>query len=113
MRVSQKCSHHKKRDTGSILIEQLQKYLGSECVIALVSEKPWASITFSGMRYMFAVAGNNPGKNSISQERLEKLTDHEFDFTGQFVADILIRAGDTTNASFKIEILVIADPVSE
>ncbi|MEP2987609.1 MAG: hypothetical protein ABJN65_16200 [Parasphingorhabdus sp.] len=103
----------RKRDTGTMLLEQVQDYIGSECCITLTKEKSWASITFSGMRYMFEIVGINPDGKNISAQQFEKLANHEFDLPGQFVADILIREKDSKNAALKVEILAIVDPVSE
>ena len=105
------CSVRRKQDIGSLLSEQLQKHVGPECQILLGQEKLWASVTFSGTRYRFTVTGTGP--NAILQPRMDQLADHEFELPGYFVADVLVRQSDTENATFELDILAIADPVSE
>ncbi len=103
----------KKRDTGTLLLEQLHDFIGSEYYITLTKEKPWASITFSGMRYMFEIVRINPDGKNLSERPLNKLANHEFELPGQFVADVLIRKTGSKNSALQVEILAIADPVSE
>jgi len=103
----------KKRDIGSMLTEQLQEYLGSEHLVSLSREKPWASITFSGTRFLFEIASLNPAASQASNQRLEQLPDHEFRLPGQFVADVLIQPNSRQTGLLTIEILAIADPVSD
>jgi len=105
----------KKRDAGTMLVEQIQEYLGPEHSVTLGKEKPWASITFSGTRYRFEIAGIDQNSRS-TQDRLEKLSEHEFTLPGQFVADLLINANscrEDKTPDVVIEILAITDPASE
>ncbi|GAB5488925.1 MAG: hypothetical protein Pars2KO_24950 [Parasphingorhabdus sp.] len=103
----------RKCNISTLLIEQLQELLGSEYCIVLRKERPWASITFSGVRYLFEIVPTNSGGDSFSNRRFEQLTEHEFELPGQFVADILVRGNDGGTPTPKIEILAIADPVSD
>lgn len=103
----------RKRDIGSLLKEQLQKYVGLECQILLAQEKPWASITFSGTRYRFTVTGVDLHANRLFQSRMTKLMDHEFELPGYFAADILVHQSNSESTTFELDILAIVDPVSE
>lgn len=105
----------RKRDTGTMLVAQIQEYLGSGHSVTLVREKPWSSITFSGIRYRLEIAGFDQSSRS-SRGRLQKLSDHEFSLPGHFVADLLIdanRCRQENTPAVVVEILAIADPVSE
>lgn len=105
----------RKRDTGTMLVAQIQEYLGAGPSVTLAREKPWSSITFSGIRYRLEIAGFDQSSRS-SRDRLNKLSEHEFSLPGQFVADLLIdldscREDETPDVV--VDILAIADPVSE
>lgn len=113
MRANPRRLIRKKRDIGTLLSEQLQAYLGSTCQIAAGRQQLWASITFSGTRYRFNITGISVDENSILKQRMSKLAEYEFNLPRYFVADILVRQHDPKNRSFEIDILAIADPVSE
>lgn len=113
MRASRKYIATRKHDTGSILTDQLQDFLGSRVNVTLSRQKQWASITFSGMRYTFLITAANREAVNISTTKMKKLASHEFELPGKFVADILVHDGCSEAGTLTIEILVIADPVSE
>lgn len=113
MRTSRKYISTGKRDTGLILTDQLQNFLGSRFSVTLSRQKQWASITFSGMRYTFRISAANQEKICISSAKINKLAKHEFELPGQFVADVLTHDECLEARIITIEILVIADPVRE
>ena len=96
-------------DIGDLLIAQLMALFSPDANIRLNGEKPWASITFSGTRYGFEVKL----PSGCPDAQLQSLPDHEFDLPGHFVADVLIHERRHDAAFTLIEILTIADPVSE
>ena len=97
------------RDIGDLLSAQLMALLSHTASINLKGEKPWASITFSGTRYRFEVKLSGPHP----EEQLQSLPEHEFELPGHFVADVLIHERRHDAAFTVVEILTIADPVSE
>ena len=96
-----------------MLIEQLQNFLGSGSTVTLKSEKPWASITFSGTRYRFQYRDIQRRECASPSFDIARLQDHNFDLPGHFVADILVHNERAIETFCAIDILVIADPVSE
>lgn len=106
-------SRIRRRDTATRLLEQLQEFLEAACSIAVGRQKPWASITFTGTRYRFEISNIAAKKSEFIQSRLDKLSDYEFTLPGQFVADILVQQTGTDDIAYQIDILAIADPVSD
>ena len=100
-----------KNDVGSQLTMQLQQYFGRYGEIALKREKPWASITFSGTRHYFELITNPGVEEKAVNALLAPLISHEFDISGQFVADILVHLRVPADARIAIDILTIIDPV--
>lgn len=96
-----------------MLIAMLQLEIGLDVPIALKKERPWASITFSGTRYRFAIGLPKGRSQEKFEQRISELADHEFDLPGHFVADFLVHEKHVGDANITIEILTIADPVSE
>ena len=100
------------------LIAQLHDLIGLNCEILLNRERPWASITFSGTRHLFAIACAGRIAGDIRETLETGLCDHEFDLPGHFVADALVkpRTGRTSPVEPEqpvlVEILTIADPVA-
>ena len=99
----------RRRDPGSLLASQMEALAGGQVSVTLKRERPWASITFTGMRHSFAVdwaGATNPNE----KENLAKtLPDHEFTIPGYFVADILVT--EQSKERLLVEALSIIDPV--
>lgn len=58
------------------------------------SEKPWASVTFSGARHSFVLGFDGTEAMEAADLFIAALPDHEFAIPGRLVADATIRAVD-------------------
>lgn len=87
--------------------------MGSDYQISLQKERRWASITFSGTRYSIAIVKTGVSDETDFSKSLNSLIDHDFGLPGKFVADVLVRDEQSSEISSIVEILAIADPVSE
>ncbi len=99
-------------DPASRIVEQLQKLFGTDYVVTMVRERPWASITFSGTRHILAVKPTVRGEMTVIGSACDQLPDHEINLPGHFVADILVHRESTSDNHLTIELLTINDPVA-
>ena len=97
------------RDVGDDICEQLQELVSGLGQLHRVRERPWASITFSGTRYTFRVAGIGEGDQLATVINI--LGNHEFELHGFFVADLLVTRSEP--GRYDVEILAIADPQTD
>ncbi|HEY9090426.1 hypothetical protein [Parasphingorhabdus sp.] len=111
MRVEQKNGHNPRsaqkihrKDVGSLLIEEIRALAGPSHDVQMVRERPWASITFSGIRHSLLISQAKGGEATLPPSFADQIAEHEFDLPGHFVADILVDG-------MTIEILSIIDPV--
>lgn len=99
------------RDPGSLLASQIEALTGGRARVTLKRERPWASITFTGTRHVFAVdwlaAPNPEDRDNLATATAE----HEFTIPGYFVADMLVTGQSDTQCL--IEALLIIDPVPD
>jgi hypothetical protein len=103
----------KPKDVTTQLIEQIQPLVGLDYRVCLSRERPWASITFSGVRCRFTIAPLWKGGPAVSPSCSARLLRHAYDLHGHFVADLVIeRADDKADQTVVFEILVITDPVA-
>jgi hypothetical protein len=58
------------------------------------SERPWASVTFSGTRHSVALAFNGADAVAAAERFIDALPDHEFAIPRQLVAEAAIVAVD-------------------
>ncbi|MEO9473415.1 hypothetical protein [Parasphingorhabdus sp.] len=93
------------------LTEQLRGLTEPNCEIRLKRARPWASITFSGTRYLFQIDCVSNIRERVRKKLEEFLPEHEFDLTGHFVADAQVKAASDQADHIRIEILTITDPV--
>jgi hypothetical protein len=78
------------------------------------SEKPWASVTFSGARHSFAIAFDGNEAMDAADLFIAALPDHEFAIPGRLVADATIMAVDqralpSPRTLVEAELLVLDD----
>ncbi len=81
----------RKSDPHRLLTSALTKMLAPlEVVIDEVKVTPWASATFRGARHAFALTVS--GTDALKHLAIfaEQVGDHDFNFSGHFVADILV-----------------------
>jgi hypothetical protein len=78
--------------------------LADDAQITAITEKPWHSATFAGLRLTMQILLEGP-KSQHQAERLSiMLPDHEFSLHRHFVAEIAVRS-----ALMEIEILLIEE----
>ena len=94
---------------GLVIASQISALARGQAIVRLAGERPWASITFSGMRYSFEIERSADAEVSALQELVQFLPDHEFMIPGYFVADTVIR--DQSRSRILVDILAIIDPV--
>jgi hypothetical protein len=94
--------------------DQLLAAIGHDARIIDVAQRDWASVTFTGTRYVFRLALLVPG--SSRGPDLDALADYQFSLVGTIVADCAaeIEAQAPGNAgqtwlTISVELLTIAD----
>lgn len=100
------------KHVGALLIEQIAEIIGPDYSVALKRERPWASITFAGTRHSITLSRSAQDETSLLLYFAKKLTRHEFDLPGFFVADVVIDDPGAQDDSVALEILTIDDPVA-
>ncbi|MEH6756906.1 MAG: hypothetical protein V7676_05290 [Parasphingorhabdus sp.] len=102
----------RRRDTGVLLLEQIQRIVGLDFTVSMVRERPWASVTFSGTRHKVQIKRLAQTRSPAMTSWSRKIADHEFTLPGHFVADLLVVDETRQCNSFTLEILTIIDPVA-
>jgi len=87
---------------------------GPHAQLVRQSEKPWASITFSGARHSFVLAFDGIEAMEAADLFIAMLPDHEFTISGRLVADATIlsvdqRALPAPRTLVEAELLVLDD----
>jgi len=87
---------------------------GSEAQLVRHSEKPWASVTFSGARHTIVLAFDGAHAMEAADQFIAALPGHEFTISGRLVADATIQAVDqrtlpSPRAIVEAELLVLDD----
>lgn len=72
------------------LLSEVLKLAGPNAELVKHSERPWASVTFSGTRHAITVNFSGPDATSAGEAFVTALPDHEFTIRGQLVADATI-----------------------
>lgn len=67
---------------------------GPQAQLVRQSEKPWASVTFSGARHSFVLAFDGMEAMEPADLFIAALPDHEFTIPGRLVADATIHSVD-------------------
>jgi hypothetical protein len=78
------------------------------------SERPWASVTFSGSRHTIALAFRGEDALPAGEAFIAALPDHEFDIPRQLVADAAVVAVEHVTApevrlTVEVELLLLED----
>ena len=73
------------------------------------SEKPWASVTFSGTRHLIALAFNGPSAIADGEALIEALPGYDFSIAGKLVADAAVRSVEQVShpASLALELEIL------
>lgn len=72
------------------LLSSLMKLAGGKAQVLRHSERPWASVTFSGARHSIVLAFAGEEAVAAGEEFIAALPDHEFAIPRQIVADASI-----------------------
>lgn len=96
------------------LLNTLLMLAGPRAELLSHSEKPWASVTFSGTRHTVALLF--PGEDGVmaAEEFIAALPDHEFEIRSKLVADAAVvsveqTAGPSPSMTIEAELLLLDD----
>ena len=91
------------------LLNAIRKLLPGS-TLAIVSETPWYSLTFAGMRIGVLVTLSPPDSH-VADRFASELPDHEFSLPGLLVADIsaTLEATDDATNRLVIDALLLQD----
>lgn len=91
------------------LLRALQPML-PEASFRIIHERPWHSLTFAGTQICISVQFAGVPADSV-EHFMQRLPDHEFDLSGQLVADIAVTEAClvTGEQSLVIHALVLDD----
>jgi hypothetical protein len=98
-----------RQDPGVLIASQIADLTDGRASVTLKRERPWASITFAGTRYCFAIIWADAAEPEAIENLAQTLPDHEFAIPGYFVADILVT--EQSESQLLVEALLIDDPV--
>ncbi len=97
-------------DAIRVEIVNVMNFAGVVTVTPLVS-RPWASITFSGVRHRLRIAFQGPGATGAAADLLGRLDDLEVAIPGLLLADLALltesRSDDGSDAWLDLEALTI------
>lgn len=100
-----------RQDPGAMIAIQIEALTGGRANVTLNRERAWASITFAGTRYCFAIEWPDATEPVAIQRLAQTLPDHEFAIPGYFIADILVM--EQSEFRLLVEVLSIIDPVEK
>lgn len=89
-------AHRPRRSLADRVYLALLKLAEGRADLLAHSEKPWASITFSGSRHEMTLDFNGTEAVAAGVRFIAALPDHEFTIPGQLVADACINSVDHT-----------------
>ncbi len=72
------------------LLSAVMTLAGSKAELLRHAERPWASATFSGTRHTIALRFSGEAAEDAGEAFMALLPEHEFELTGQLVADAAI-----------------------
>ncbi|GGC21787.1 hypothetical protein GCM10011371_06770 [Novosphingobium marinum] len=78
------------------LLSAILKLAGPRAELLRHSEKPWASVTFSGTRHTIELTFAGAEAVEAGESFIAALPDHEFEISGQLVADATVTSVDHT-----------------
>lgn len=96
------------------LLHEVMQLAGAHAEMLRHSEKPWASVTFSGSRHTVSLGFSGADAMEAADDFIAALPDHEFAIGGQIVADATIvsvdqRALPEPYVSLEAELLLVED----
>lgn len=74
------------------LLSGILQLAGSGAELVRHTEKPWASVTFSGTRHSVCLRFSGPLAFDSADDFIDLLPDHEFDLHGQVVVEASVTA---------------------
>ena len=96
------------------LLASMQGLADGHIEVIGYTERPWTSVTFSGVRYRANLKFAGSDACEAAEVFVAELADHEFDIAGQLVADAAVLAVNCTVAperrtDVEIELLLLED----
>lgn len=87
---------------------------GGKAELLRHSERPWASVTFSGSRHSITLAFTGPEAVEAGEAFIAALPEHEFEIPRQLVADAAVVAAEHVTApevrlTVEVELLLLED----
>jgi hypothetical protein len=83
-----------RREPWAQLLSAVMRLAGGKAELLRHSERPWASVTFSGTRHTISLAFNGAEAAHAGEAFVAALPDHEFTIARQLVADAAVIAVD-------------------
>lgn len=84
--------------SGAIL--RAIRLLIPESDVRVIHERPWFSLTFAGTQLCLSAQFRNAEPFNNGDDFCANLTDHEFDLSGQLVADIAVTQAVVTDGAY-------------
>ena len=96
------------------LLASMQGLADGHIEVIGYTERPWTSVTFSGVRYRANLKFTGSDACEASEVFVAELADHEFDIAGQIVADAAVLSVDHSllpepEMTVEIELLLLED----
>lgn len=103
-----------RRGPADHLRDALQRLGAGHPLVLNHSERPWASITFSGSRHTLSLMFVGQDAVAAAEQFIEALPEHEFAIPGQLVADASVAQVDhvllpVPQMRVDVEILLLVD----
>lgn len=106
---------HILQSTAAKLIRTVMEICGESSELVGAHEREWASATFSGARHSLDLLIPAGDAGAALPDAIAQLPDHEFDLTGEIVADCAVTIGarcrgadGRTRLALHVELLTIA-----
>lgn len=102
------------RDPSRRLLAELHALTQARGTLLRHLQRPWASITFSGMRHELAFVFEGNEATAAGEAFIAALPDHEFAIRGQIVADAAVKAVEHVmlpepRLTVELELLLLED----
>ena len=72
------------------LLDAVMRLAGTKADLISHAERPWASVTFTGMRHTITLHFSGEGGADAADDFIRALPEHEFTVRGQLVADAAV-----------------------
>ena len=112
--MMQTLRQHSARKPWLQLLTAVLHLAGGKAELLRHSERPWASVTFSGTRHTIALSFSGTEAVAAGEVFIVELPDHEFAISRQIVADAAITAVEhktrpEPNLTVEVELLLLDD----